>query len=119
MPAHVYDLTEGKWISQPGAARPDREAARPLLSPGGRAACSSGMAPDAGVSAELGRSSTTGFEHTVLRCPKLSASGPPPSSQTQAGGNLASLKHEIIDGLGTLAALLSLACVALFLLALQ
>lgn len=96
-----------------------RGVARPTSSLSGRATSNSCTMQEYGAAASLRQApATREFGHTVLRYPKVSAS-PLPPSHTQAGGTpLQTIGMEILDGLCTVAGMLALAAVAVFILAL-
>ena len=88
---HSYDATSNKWISNTGTT------------------------PASGAAADLRLPQTSrDAEHIVLRFPLL-ASRPPSVPHARTEGTLA---VEILDGLKVIVGMLSLACVAMFLLVL-
>ena len=109
-------LINGKPV--PAVPAPFRAAgsAQPAASNPAGWARHSGIQPASGGAADLRQLPTSNKRsgHTVLRSPGLSASRPRavPCHTSPA----ADLKAEIIDGLGTIAAMLVLACVAVALL---
>lgn len=93
--------------------------ARSMSSFTGRATTYSGTKPVSGAAAELRHApATQSVGHTVKRYPSLSVPSSPPSPQKAGSTRLRAIALEIVDGLCTVAALLMLGVVAVFILAL-
>lgn len=97
---------------------PAAQVARSVSSLSGRATTHSGTKPASGAAAELRHTPATRHGHTVKRYPSLSVHSSPPRPQLAGSNRLKHIGMEIVDGVCTVAAMLMLGVVAVFILAL-